>query len=251
MGRIIEALGDEIDNTLILLSADHGELLGDYGCVGKRCMLDAACRVPLVIRYPRKFKADTTCQAPVSLLDIAPTFLNAAECNEPNVCNDGLPLDQIADGKSDRDATFSQFQTGSYGLYMITTQTHKYIYSVADQKEWLFDLVNDPKETRNLAGDAQQASTMIMLRDRLIARMAQGDDENRITHDGQWTAYEGHSMPDDPDAGLLYQDPSWTQQLVDDLGPGYAHKVTKPGKESTMMLDTTNQQQPIASQLSN
>lgn len=250
MGRIIEALGDEIDNTLILLSADHGELLGDYGSVGKRCMLDAACRVPLVVRYPRPRSANagTQCSIPVSLLDIYPTFLSAAECAKYTVCDEGLPLDHIAQGKTNRDAVYSQFQTGSYGLYMITTQKHKYIYSAADQREWFFDLVSDPKETRNLAGDAIQGMMMATLRDRLIARMAQYDHENLITCKGQWTAYEGHRLPDDPDTGLLYQDPAGTQESIDALGPGYAHPITKSGEESYRMLNTSDRHKPLRHQ---
>ena len=51
MARVLEALGGEIDDTLIVLSSDHGEMLGDYGCVGKRCMLDAAARIPMLLRW--------------------------------------------------------------------------------------------------------------------------------------------------------------------------------------------------------
>ena len=52
LGRILAALGDEIDNTLILFTADHGEMLGDYGSVGKRTMLNPAAKVPLIVRPP-------------------------------------------------------------------------------------------------------------------------------------------------------------------------------------------------------
>ncbi|MAX24635.1 MAG: hypothetical protein CMJ19_09040 [Phycisphaeraceae bacterium] len=246
MGRIIEALGDEIDNTLILLSADHGELLGDYGCVGKRCMLDAACRVPLVVRYPKNFAAGEQCNTPVSLLDIYPTFLSHAHCDESTVCNEGLPLQQIADNKSGRDATFSQFQTGSYGLYMISTATHKYLFSAADQREWFFDLQRDPLEKQDQSENPDDADILATLKARLIKRMSEGDDQQLIVTGDQWTAYEGHALPtDEPDYGLLYQDPAPTQALVDALGPGYAHCVTKPGSESFAALDTSGRQEPL------
>jgi arylsulfatase A-like enzyme len=249
MGRIIEALGDEIDNTLILLSADHGELLGDYGCVGKRCMLDAACRVPMVVRYPKNFAVGEQCHTPVSLLDIYPTFLAAAECDTPTVCSEGSPLDQVATGKADRDATFSQFQTGSYGVYMITTQTHKYIYSAPDQRCWLFDLQSDPLETKDQSANPAYADVLATLQSRLIKRMAEGDAEQLIVTDDQWTAYAGHCIPDgDPDFGLLYQDHHQTQELIDALGLDYAHCVTKPGTTSFAMIDTSDRQQPLRQQ---
>lgn len=245
MGRIIKALGDEIDNTLILLSADHGELLGDYGCVGKRCMLDAACRVPMIVRYPRNFQSHKQCHTPVSLLDIYPTFLSTAQCDQVQACDEGLPLDQIAKGKTQRKTISSQFQTGSYGLYMITSENSKYIYSAPDQKEWFFDLANDPQETKNLAADPACQDAMDQLKSQLITRMANGDDENLITDNGDWVTYSGHQIPSEPDLGLLYQDPAGTQEWIDALGPDYAHCVTKPGKESMQMLNTQDSQKPM------
>jgi len=52
IGRILEALGDDRENTLIIFTSDHGEMLGDYGCVGKRCMLEASVRIPLIVCPP-------------------------------------------------------------------------------------------------------------------------------------------------------------------------------------------------------
>ena len=60
VGRILNDLERRglLDETLILFTSDHGELLGDYGSVGKRSMLDAAFRVPLLARYPARFAAE-------------------------------------------------------------------------------------------------------------------------------------------------------------------------------------------------
>lgn len=246
MGRIIEALGDEIDNTLILLSADHGELLGDYGCVGKRCMLDAACRVPLVVRYPRQFAAGKQCDTPVSLLDVYPTFTTFAACENTQVSCEGLPLHDIADGKTDRDVVYSQFQAKSYGLFMITSKTHKYVYSAADQRAWLFDLTMDPLETKNQIDNPEYAGTLATLKQKLIKRMAEGDDEQLTVQGDDWTPYAGHTVPtDDPDFGLLYQDAGDVQKLIDELGPGYARSVTIPAEKSFAMLRTPDQQTPL------
>src|SRR5262249_39925601 len=68
VARILEGLGEEIDRTLILFPSDHGELLGDYGSFGKRCMLDAAARIPLLARWPGRLAPGATCKTPVSLL---------------------------------------------------------------------------------------------------------------------------------------------------------------------------------------
>ena len=66
------------DNPLILYTSDHGEFLGDYGCVGKRSFLDPAARVPLLVRFPARFGADVRCDQPVCLVDALPTLLGAA-----------------------------------------------------------------------------------------------------------------------------------------------------------------------------
>ena len=91
LGRIIEELEaeGELDNTLILFSADHGELLGDYGCVGKRSMLEASARVPLLARLPGRFEAGARVDVPATLLDVLPTCLGAANVAMPASNNRG------------------------------------------------------------------------------------------------------------------------------------------------------------------
>jgi arylsulfatase A-like enzyme len=92
IGRILESLGGQAGNTLIVFSSDHGELLGDYGSFGKRCMLDAAARVPLLVRWPKAFRAGARCATPATLLDLWPTFLSAAGEPQPRACADGVDL---------------------------------------------------------------------------------------------------------------------------------------------------------------
>ena len=54
IGRLLDDLEQRgiLDETMIVFSSDHGELLGDYGCYGKRSMHDAAARVPMLARLP-------------------------------------------------------------------------------------------------------------------------------------------------------------------------------------------------------
>ena len=59
--RILAALGSERDNTLIVFTSDHGEMLGDFGSFGKRCMLEASVHVPMIVRWPEKFVAGKKC----------------------------------------------------------------------------------------------------------------------------------------------------------------------------------------------
>src|SRR5690606_34395670 len=92
IGRIVSALEESgrLEDTLILFASDHGEFLGDYGCFGKRSMLNSAARVPLIARYPERFGAGQRCDAPVSLVDILPTFLGGAGLPPTGLDLDGV-----------------------------------------------------------------------------------------------------------------------------------------------------------------
>lgn len=79
IGRLLEYMETDglLDNTLIVYTSDHGELLGDYNCYGKRSFLDSAARIPMIVR-PAGGGTGRKIDTPVSLLDILPTFLGAA-----------------------------------------------------------------------------------------------------------------------------------------------------------------------------
>ena len=214
VGRILAALGPDADNTLIVYSSDHGELLGDYGSVGKRCMLDAACRIPLLARWPGKMPGGKTVTNPASLIDVFPTVLQAAGATDCRAHEDGESLLDLAAGKATRTVVTSQFQSRGYALHMAASRDAKYIYSAPDQREWHLD-----------ARDVPNA---------LVPALR---EELRRRH-GEWPGYKKRSIPADKDAGLLYQDPPGTQESVDALGPDYARKVTLPVTEATQLLRT-------------
>lgn len=160
IGRILEALDatGERENTIIILSADHGELLGDYGSYGKRSFLDAAARVPLIISGPG-FPAGRR-REPVSLIDVMPTLLSAAG-HEPDDELDGVTLQ----GPVERESIFGKFQDGPQALYMVCTTEWKYYLSIKDAKEYLIDRRRDPQESRNLAYVPHRRGTLVTLRE--------------------------------------------------------------------------------------
>ncbi len=222
LARIRAALGDDIDNTLIVFTADHGEMLGDYGSVGKRSMLNPAAKVPLIVRPPGARNGGQRLDAPVSLLDIFPTFAAAAGADEPPPSTEGDDLLALAAGDKQRDHVYSQYSEGNTGLYMIAERDFKYIYSAADRNEWLFDLRIDPDETRNFAGNPRYESQLFELRRRIIGRF-ENDGYDRAVQNGVWRDYEPPVFPDPAgDDGLLFQDPPNLPDLLRQLGPGYA-----------------------------
>ncbi len=219
LGRVLQALGDEIDNTLILYTADHGEMLGDYGSFGKRTMLNAAARIPLIMRAPGDANPGQRVDDPVSLLDVFPTFAAAAGSEAANPSPEGADLREIAAGAGQREVVYSQVGEGNIGLYMIASRDLKYVYSAADDKEWLFDLRIDPQETKNWAGNARYERRLCAMRDRLISRFER-DSYDMAVKDGEWRVYEPPTFPDPAgDDGLLFQDAPHLPEMLRALGP--------------------------------
>jgi choline-sulfatase len=76
IGELIRALEEtgQLENTLILYTSDHGEMLGEKGCWHKSYLYDASARVPLIVRAPDAFPAGRRVRAPVSQVDLFPTL---------------------------------------------------------------------------------------------------------------------------------------------------------------------------------
>ena len=219
VGRILDALGDELRNTLLVYTSDHGEMLGDYGSVGKRTMLNPAVKIPMLLHWPDRLKAGQQIDAPVSLLDLFPTFAAAAAADVPPPSPEGSDLLAIASGDAERECVYSQFSEGQTGLYMIASRDMKYIYSAADRREWLFDLKIDPQETRNWAGNPRYAQRLQNQRRKLIERY-KADGCDIAVQDGGWRDYPPPPRPDPTgDDGLLFQDAAHLPQLLKALGP--------------------------------
>jgi len=239
IGRVLESLGDELDNTLIILTSDHGELLGDYGSVGKRTMLDPSVRVPMLVRYPKNFKAGTQCDTPVSLLDIWPTFLAAASVEKEAY---GTDLAKIASGAEKERAVISQFQKKHLGLYMLASRDLKYVHSVYDRKEWLFDISGDPMniDGPEISADPDSFQILEKMRGQLIQTLG-NEGAVEAVQNGQWKEYP---QPDiglsDPDFGLIYQDGPQggevLQQRINELPEGYRREVPKKGRAAIALI---------------
>ncbi|MEJ1154590.1 sulfatase [Microbacterium marmarense] len=158
VARIIAALdaSGQRENTVVLVTADHGEFLGDYGSYGKRSFLDAAAKIPLIASGPG-FEPSIR-DEPVSLVDVRPTLLELAGA-------EGEPRDgtSLLDTAADR-TVFGQFQDGALGLYAVITDEWKYIWSAFDRGEYLIDRKRDPRETLNAAYSPRRRATLSTMR---------------------------------------------------------------------------------------
>jgi arylsulfatase A-like enzyme len=225
VGRILaelEAQG-ELDNTLVLWTSDHGEFLGDYDCFGKRSFLKSAANVPLVVRYPERFAAGRRVDAPASLVDVLSTFLAAAGIQQTGASLDGTDLAALAEQPNPRSVVFGHYQSRpatayERACYMALTQRWKYIYSAAENREFLFDLAVDPDETRNRAETVGYLEKTRAMRAIMIEQLrAEGRAE--VLDGNGWRVFPPPVFYSDLDAGLLFQDPAWAAEQM--RIPGY------------------------------
>lgn len=224
VGRILGELGSELDETLVVFTSDHGEMLGDFGCFGKRCMMEASVRVPLIARHPARFPAGRRCGTPVSLLDLYPTFSAATGCDAEPPDPGARPLDQLAAAPDTRRIVTSQFSQRSLGLYMATDGEWKYVHSAADRRDWLHHLTTDPHERDDRSDDPSARSVRDVLRGALIDRFER-DGYAFAVEDGRWRDYGTVTLPPDPRDGLLLQDPPELARGLGALADGYARRA--------------------------
>ncbi|MFZ5829409.1 MAG: sulfatase [Planctomycetota bacterium] len=168
IGRMLDALdaGPSADNTAIVLWSDHGWHLGEKQHWGKWTGWQRSTRVPLLVVPPRNappesYAIGTTCNTPVSLLDLYPTLIE--------LC--GLPAREGLSGRSLVPAMKNPRQTThrvvittfDAGNYSATGERWHYI-RYADGSEELYDTQSDPHEWTNLAGKTGHAETLAEMR---------------------------------------------------------------------------------------
>ncbi|HUJ14269.1 MAG TPA: sulfatase-like hydrolase/transferase, partial [Thermoanaerobaculia bacterium] len=156
IGTIVGALkaNGTLDDTLLIITADHGESLGEHGEKTHGIFVyDATVRVPLIIRYPRLFQPRTY-RGPVRSVDITPTVLDALRLPAGNRM-DGQSLLESFRGKQPppdlpqySESLMSELGFGMAPLYAIRDGGYKFIRVPRPE---LYDLRKDPHELTNLA----------------------------------------------------------------------------------------------------
>ena len=164
-GRILAWLKENgmEEKTLVVLSADHGEMLGEHSIWEKQRFYEGSVRVPFFIRYPRRF-APGRCRKNVNLIDIYATLCEL--CGSP--APEGLEsrsLTGLLEGRGEDwlDETISQW--GGRNL-MIKNGNLKYHYYGDDGSELLFDLEKDPEENRDFGREPGYEEQMAYFRRR-------------------------------------------------------------------------------------
>ena len=165
----------QLDNTVIIFSSDHGDMMGDNNLWRKTYAYEGSAHVPFIVWLPKEMreKIQERSGAPVCLQDIMPTILDAC----------GVEIPDTVDGKSvlplvrGEDTDWRQYvhgeHTAAYSptneMQYLTDGNWKYIWLPRTNQEQLFDLKTDRYETRDLAADPQYQDELVKWRNRLIA----------------------------------------------------------------------------------
>jgi arylsulfatase A-like enzyme len=174
IGMILDKL-DELglaDNTLVIFTSDHGEMLGDHGLHSKSMFYEGAVHVPLLMRFPGEIKAGTVVEEPVSSMDVFPTILDYLEQDAPE--RDGISLRPFIEGKPVEHDVIAYSTGSSEPNYMIRSGDLKLMIAGKAQNESidaLYDLKNDPLELRNLLKEQVSAKKNQKQAEELKARL--------------------------------------------------------------------------------
>jgi arylsulfatase len=186
MGQMLQTLEEtgQADNTIVVFMSDHGEMLGDHGMFLKGpYFYDCLTRVPLIIRWPHRFKAGLKVDALVEMMDLAPTLIEAVGIPIP-VGTQGRSLMPVLTGQSTthRDSVYMEFldaESGSPFPPMLTAiRTNRWKLNFCDKAEYgeLYDLQNDPSEFDNLWNDPHHKDTREMMMQMLVSRIIDASD---------------------------------------------------------------------------
>jgi len=174
VGRVIDALDRSglSDTTRIIYTSDHGDNIGARGIWGKSTHYEDAVGVPMIVAGPDVTRGHV-CRTPVSLVDLAPTILDAVG-EDPYGWAENLPGRSLLEiGEQPDDATrtvFSEYHAfaSPSAAFMLRNGRFKYNYYVGYPAE-LFDLAADPGEERNLADTAEHAPVVAQFEQKLRA----------------------------------------------------------------------------------
>jgi choline-sulfatase len=187
VGTVLKALKDagHEEDTIVILTGDHGYLLGHHGRFEKHCCYEPAIRAPLIFRIPGTTKAGTNTVALTEFVDIAPTVLKT--CNvRVSESVQGRSLLPVLKGevKTHRERVFIEYSENEEAA--VRTETWKLVYTTGKRKRddgyetgkplpgrvvQLFDLKSDPDETMNLAAKPEHTMTVDELTRSLAAHL--------------------------------------------------------------------------------
>ncbi len=201
--RLVEYLKQtgELDNTIIIYTADQGFMLGEHDYIDKRWMYEESLRMPFIVRYPKWIKANSKNENIINNVDFAPTLLEMAGVEKPEFMQGRsfLPVLKGEEAPADwPEATYYRYwmhmtHHDNPAHYGIRTKNHKLIFfyglpldapgalKTPTTPHWeLYDLRKDPHEMQNVIADPAYQDVLEKLKGQLKKLKAQtGDTDER------------------------------------------------------------------------
>jgi arylsulfatase len=177
IGRLMTHLKPALKDALVVMSSDHGEMLGDHHLWRKTYAYEPSARVPFILRPPDRWNvpANRTIDQVVGWEDLMPTFLEAAGLSIPRTV-EGRSVIPLLHGRAEG---WREYYHGEHAPcyhpdnanQYLTDHRWKYIWNPSTGQEQLFDLPSDPAECHDLAGVKQHAQTLEHWRQRLVEHL--------------------------------------------------------------------------------
>jgi choline-sulfatase len=200
IGEILQALeqSGQAENTIIVYTADHGEMWAEHGLWGKQVFFEDSAPVPLIVSAPHLgFRSGEVIDTPVSLLDFYPTFRDWAGIDRWNIPLDGRSLaNALTDNAPLEDVpVFCEYDgADTKGPERMVRYRHLKLNYYHNQGSELFDLSKDPLELNNVAEDPAYRAD----RDQLWTMLTDGWDpvevDRRVRLDQEYRTLVGESL---------------------------------------------------------
>lgn len=167
IGRVLKALKDEglHDNTIVIITSDHGEMMGSHGLMSKNIWYEESINVPFIIRWPERLKAGQKSDLLISPTDIMPTILNMMGVTDGMPSNlDGKDLSSLIlgnHGNEPQSVMYYFIEEGQPASGHRGLRTKRYTYVVTldrndSERQILFDNQKDPYQLNNIANTATE-----------------------------------------------------------------------------------------------
>jgi len=219
VGRVIAELAalELEEDTVVLFTSDHGDMLGDHGLSQKNVPYEPSVRIPFLMRWPGRTEAGKVSDDLVGLTDVLPTFVDELGLEYPAESG-GLPGASLLSSGGGGLASSRETYVIDYGhdrsrWLAGRTRTHKYTYWPVGRIEELFDLEEDPDEANNIA--PEQPEMVEEFRAQLLER------ERRHGFTGSLDGEEFRSFPAPPPPseeprGVVVNEGPWSVRLPED-----------------------------------
>ena len=223
VGRILGEL-DRLglaENTAVIFTSDHGEMLGDHGLGHKSVPYEPSVHIPLLLRWPGRTAKGRVRNDLVGLTDLFPTILEGLDLQYPGGAPPlhGLSLISAEGGGCaiPREAFISEFGAAANRWVSVRTQTHKYNLWASGGREELFDLQADSEERTNLA--AAGGALPARLREKAL-EWERSEGLSESFEGGRFRVFAEPPVPKSTPRNVLINEGRWPENLPEDERKG-------------------------------